>query len=171
MSEIEIPNIFRYKFSDSFIQILHEFSKIHQYDDRAAFKEAWTQWIADNDAEIKTETKRLIDLGYGGNVEGKMFKSSRYYFRNKSTEKREPAKRRQYIGMSPFLLAIMDEHISKTLNTKPADSFVEFCRLQASVLDEEVQYLLKKGIQDKDEINSKIKKTYKNRYFIAIKPN
>ena len=35
--------IFRYKFNDMFAEQLYEFSKIHQYDDRATFKEAWTE--------------------------------------------------------------------------------------------------------------------------------
>jgi hypothetical protein len=167
MSEIESRTIFRFKFTDEFTQILHEFSKIHQYDDRQTFKEAWTQWLEENDDQIKTETLRLTGLGYDGNIEEKMFKSSRYYFRTKSTEKKAPAQRRQYISMSPILLVAMDEHISKTIQTKPADSFLEFCRVNVELLDEEVQYLLKKGIQDKEEINYKIKKTYKNRYFMA----
>jgi len=38
-------NIFRYKFSDDFIQPLYQFSKIHQYDHRKDFKEAWNIWI------------------------------------------------------------------------------------------------------------------------------
>ena len=41
------PNIFRYKFSDDFIGELFKFSKIHQYDHRADFKEAWKIWLDD----------------------------------------------------------------------------------------------------------------------------
>ena len=37
-------NIFRYKFTDEFMEDLFKFSKIHQYDHRSVFKEAWIIW-------------------------------------------------------------------------------------------------------------------------------
>ena len=42
-------DIYRYKFTQPFMNELHNFSKIHQYDDRTMFKEAWTNWIVDYD--------------------------------------------------------------------------------------------------------------------------
>jgi hypothetical protein len=160
--------IFRYKFSDLFAEQLFEFSKIHQYDDRVTFKEAWTEWTEENDEVISAEIKRLTDLGYEGNILEKMFKSSRYYFRNKSTEKKTPVPRRPYIGVTQDLLDSIDDHISKTTLTKPAISFVEFCRENVEILQEEVKRLCVKGFKDPIEIRDKIKKTYKNRYFTLI---
>ena len=55
--------IFRYKFNDLFAEQLYEFSKIHQYDDRTTFKEAWTEWTEVNDELIDSEVKRLTELG------------------------------------------------------------------------------------------------------------
>ena len=160
--------IFRYKFNDLFAEQLYEFSKIHQYDDRATFKEAWTQWTEENNELIDSEVKRLTELGYEGNILEKMFKSSRYYFRKKSTEKKAPTQRRPYIGMTQDLLDSMDDHISRTLTIKPALSFIEFCRTNIEILQEEVKRLCSKGIKEPLEIKDKIKKTYKNRYFTII---
>jgi hypothetical protein len=160
--------IFRYKFNDLFAEQLYEFSKIHQYDDRTTFKEAWTEWTEVNDELIDSEVKRLTELGYEGNILEKMFKSSRYYFRKKSTEKKTPTPRRPYIGMTQDLLDSMDDHIFKTIKIKPAISFIEFCRTNVEILQDEVKRLCSKGIKEPLEVKDKIKKTYKNRYFTII---
>jgi hypothetical protein len=72
--------IFRYKFTQEFMDQLYQFSKIHQYDDRKSFKEAWLQWVIDNEELVGSEVTRLADLGYKGDIIDKMFKSGRYYF-------------------------------------------------------------------------------------------
>ena len=43
-----------------------------------------------------------------------------------------------------------------------------FCKENISLLKEEVTQLCKNGFTDSEEIKNKIKKTYKNRYFILI---
>jgi hypothetical protein len=83
---------------------LFKFSKIHQYDHRKDFKEAWEIWTENNDELIEDEIRRLNNFGYDGDVVDKMFKSARYYFRKKSTEKKEPRKRRSYVGIQSELL-------------------------------------------------------------------
>ena len=87
-------NIFRYKFTEEFTIELYKFSKIHQYDHRSDFKEAWNIWTEENEDLVDEEIRRLSNLGYDGDILDKMFKSARYYFRKKSTEKKEPQKRR-----------------------------------------------------------------------------
>jgi hypothetical protein len=98
-----------------------------------------------------------------------MYKSSRYYFRKKSTEKKAPTARRAYIGVTQDLLDCMDDHIAKSLNVKPELSFIEFCRENVLILQEEVKRLCDKGISQPAEIMNKVKKTYKNRYFTRMK--
>jgi hypothetical protein len=44
--------IYRYKFSDEFVEELYKFSKIHQYDDRDDFKEAWATWMKEQNELI-----------------------------------------------------------------------------------------------------------------------
>ena len=163
--------IFRYKFTDEFTNELFKFSKIHQYDHRKDFKEAWKIWLEENDLIVEEEVRRLANLGYDGDVVEKMFKSARYYFRKKSTEKKAPTKRRDYVGVNKVLLDAMDKHIRIGITTedfKPSDGFDEFCNNNKDLLREEVNTLCKNGLTDSTEIKNKIKKTYKNRYFLFI---
>ena len=78
---------YRFEFSKSFINELSRFSKVHQYDERHTYKKEWSTWKSDSGiAEImEMEKRRLEENGYIGNIEDKMFKSGRYYFRKKTT--------------------------------------------------------------------------------------
>jgi hypothetical protein len=165
-------NIYRYKFTESFMEELYKFSKIHEYDNRKDFKEAWQIWIEEQEDIIDAEVRRLINLGYQGNVMDKMFKSARYYFRKKKSENnKEPQKRREYQSVQKELLEQMDEHIKTNISNKdykPSEGFDQFCQENIDILKEEVSKLCKSGLTDSDEIKKKIKKTYKNRYFLFI---
>ena len=164
-------NIYRYKFTDDFTTELFKFSKVHQYDHRKDFKEAWEIWMEDNDELVNNEVRRLTNLSYDGDIIDKMFKSARYYFRKKSTEKKAPSERRDYVGTQKDMLDAMDSHIKSKINDdnyKPSDGFDEFCKSNMDLLKEEVSNLCKNGFTDSNEIKQKIKKTYKNRYFLII---
>jgi hypothetical protein len=165
-------NIYRYKFTQDFMDDLHKFSKIHQYDDRKVFKEAWESWIEENGELIQEEMERLENLNYDGDVLDKMFKRARYYFRKKSPKRPEPKNRRQYLSVQKDLLDAMDKHILKKMKEedyKPSDGFTDFCESSVNLLQEEVTRLVvEHGISDASLIKEKIKKTYKNRYFILV---
>ena len=166
--------IYRYKFTENFMEELYEFSKIHQYDERKDFKEAWKIWIEENEDIINNETLRLDNLGYKGNVIDKMFKSARYYFRNKSTDKKEPKQRRPYISVTRDLLNAMDNHIEKNMyneDYQPKTGFILFCKSNEAILIETLANVIEQGINDSEVIQDKIKKTYKNRYFILTQNN
>jgi hypothetical protein len=163
-------NIYRYKFTQEFMDELHKFSKIHQYDDRKSFKEAWDNWLEENDELVQDEVERLTNLNYEGDILDKMFKSARYYFKKKATSKPEPKNRRQYLSVQKDLLDAMDEHIMKNKSEpdyKPSDGFSDFCNTHIDLLKEEVvRLVVEHQINDVNIIKDKIKKTYKNRYFI-----
>ena len=166
--------IYRYKFSDDFIEELYKFSKIHQYDHRKDFKEAWELWIDENSNIIYHESTRLTELGYDGDILSKMFTSARYYFRKKGTEKKEPRMRCTYVGIQKELLDAMDNHINVNMNQswyKPSSGFTEFCKDNIELLRQEIELLIKFNIISADEIKTKIKKTYKNRYFMITNKN
>ena len=163
-----MTNIYRYKFTDDFTNELSNFSKVHQYDERKVFKEAWNTWVEENTELVDIEVRRLTNLNYDGDVLEKMFKSARYYFRKKSVEKKEPQQRRVYIGVQKELLDAMDDYISKNIVDKPSDGFEDFCKSNQTVIHDEINNLIQNDVTDVDEIHDKIKKTFKNRYFILI---
>lgn len=166
------PTIFRFKFEDQTIEALHYFAKVHQYDDRHAFKEAWQKWCEENMDIIRTETNRLTSLEYDGDVVDKMFKSVRYYYRKKSDEKTSPQKRKTYVGVTSTLIDAMNQHITMNMinkKYKPSNGFDDFCMVNKSLLQQEVNSLFQSGVQEPNEIKGKMKKTYKNRYFMIIK--
>jgi hypothetical protein len=161
--------IYRFKFIDEFMEDLYRFSKIHQYDSRQDFKEAWKIWAEDNSDIIESETNRITRLGYDGDVSDKMFKSARYYFRKKSSEKKEPQQRRQYINISRDILNAMDLHIKSNISNadyQPKTAFVSFCNNNVLLLKDAIKKIYEQGITNSQMIQEKIKKTYKNRYFM-----
>lgn len=168
-------NIYRFKFLEEFCQDLYEFSKVHQYDERKMFKESWTQWAEDNTNIIDSEVRRLTNLGYEGDILDKMFKSARYYYRKKGTEKKAPQERKVYKSVRKDILDAMDAHILRGLRNseefKPSVGFAAFCKEQTDLLKEEVTYLFSNGVTKHEDVQQKIKKTYKNRYFLKITEN
>ena len=80
--------IFRYKLSDDIMAIISQFAKIHQFDDRHAYKEAWARWLVDQQDTVEREVMRLQQLDYDGDIIDKMFKAGRYYFREKTAIKK-----------------------------------------------------------------------------------
>lgn len=167
-SNIQCPLIYRFKFTQEFMDILFQFSKVHQYDDRNSFKEAWSIWMEENENIVTSEIRRLTNLDYKGDICDKMFKSARYYYRKKGTKKNAPSDRRQYISSQKALIDAMDEHIKSNL-CKPSEGFEEFCKSHLELLKDEVNHMVKNGLRDHTEIKGKIKKTYKNRYFLFKK--
>lgn len=162
---------YRFKFSGCFTDIMYRFSKIHQYDDRHAFKEAWEQWTETHESEVTNEINRLRFLGYDGDINDKMYKSARYYFRKKRPSPITQTKRKQYVQISRELLLAMDEHIIRGLTNghlKPQDGFLNFCETHMELVQEAVTGLYKSGMTNSDELHMKIKKTYKNRYSIIV---
>jgi len=161
--------IYRFKFTELFMEQLYNFSKIHQYDERKDFKEAWKNWTEENSSIIDEEMRRLLNLGYDGDVLDKMFKSARYYFRKKSTEKKEPKQRRQYISVNKELLDAMDKHIEENIYNKdyqPKTGFIKFCNDNEKTVKETISKIFEQGVKESQIIEDKIKKTYKNRYFM-----
>ena len=81
--------VLRFEFSGPLIERLNDFVIVHNYDDRNTYKEAWTAWLAHHEiaALIQAEVARLNALGYTGDVVDKLFKSGRYYFRDKAKTK------------------------------------------------------------------------------------
>lgn len=160
-------NIFRYKFSDEFMELLFQFSKMHQYDDRKVFKESWKTWTEEQEMHVNKEIKRLDELNYPGDKLDKMFKSARYYFRKKSTTEKEPKERKKYTKIQKNLLQAMDTHINANIRDKPSYGFLQFCEKNKELIKAEIIQMLKEKMTD-ESIQEKLKKTFKNRYYTCI---
>jgi len=170
---VTTSNIFRYKFDSSIVDIINTFATTHKYDDSSQFRDEWDEFIKDNKASIDREKRRLTNAGYTGDINNKMYKSARYYFKNKSTEKKKSKQRRKYVTLSKGLLADMDRHISTVAfrqEMKPAHAYNNFISdaTYSEKLDDAIQKMLDNDWKE-PAAESKLKKTYKNRYFIQQK--
>ena len=164
----EVLPVFRFKLLPETINELNNFAKIHKYDTREDFKEAWEEWLDAYDEIVENEEKRLKSSGYKGDVIDKMYKSVRYYYRKKPLSKQEPSKRKRYLSIGKNILKAMDQHINENYKIEsytPAVGYNEFCNEYIELLREHVEEMSKLENIDSKQISDKIKKTYKNRYF------
>jgi len=150
---------YRYEFSKSFCEILEQFAKLHKYDDRKVFKDAWLIWAEENQEWIGRECDALRTSGYTGDALDKMFKSARYYFRKKSVIEKDKSPRKAYTKMDSTLLKEMDAYIQEHFDVKPHDCYAQFC----AIFSEELAIGMREFGEDK------LKKTFKNRRSIIQK--
>lgn len=162
--------VYRYKLSPEIMDKITVFAKIHQHDSRQDYKESWDEWY--NNQDFEREELRLKQLGYNNDFEDKLFKAGRYYFRKKDLHsKQKEQKRRDYINVNYDVLTAMDTHIKTNMNNKgysPADGFNKFCEENKILLKEEILRMMDLPINN-DLISNKIKKTYKNRFYLINK--
>jgi len=165
---------FRFNFSENFNQQLEYFSKIHKDDDRFDFKEYWDEWIENNEELIDCEKKRLKCIGYEGDVMNKMYVSARYYFRKKNVinyENKNKNQRCDRVTINKEILNLMDEHIKENKlnkNYTPKIGYEEFIKENNLIIESEIINLLN-FIDDRNNIEKKIKKTYKNRFYLICR--
>ena len=170
--DIMKPATFRFKFTNEFQEELNAFAKLHRFDNRADFKDAWEKWTQNNETLVEKECGILKSAGYKGLPINKMYKSARYYFRTKKDEKNEPKKRRTYVSLASEMIILMDEHLMESLRNadfKPSIAFDTFCEKFTKEISDEITRLYTQKNLNKSEISEKFKKTYKNRYFQKIK--
>ena len=176
-------NTFRFKIDPDLVEILTRFAYEHQFDSRKDFKEAWNLWVEANQKEINTEKSRIEEMNYKGNIEEKLFKAVRYYYRKKiSIEKLEEKEveekeniKRDYICFQTCFLETIDNHIKEKVKDKhysPAKGYDNFCEINTDLIKKEIFYLLEENKYLKNyDIIQKIKKAYKNRYYQIKKCN
>lgn len=163
-------SIYRYKLSSDIYEIIIAFAKLHQYDDRKDYKEAWKLLVEVQTVEFAAEKERLHKQGYKGDVLDKMYKSGRYYFKEKSSRSDTKPRREKAsstIKLSKRILETMDTHLKSTNRpVKPSEGFDQFCRDHVEVINQEVEMV---GVLEEELLLSKLKKSYKNRYFTIQK--
>ena len=184
-----ILQTFRFTFTNEVTEQLSIFAQVYQYDERKAFKEAWKNWIEEDEIKpmIMAEINRLETIGFTGDVVDKMFKSVRYYYRKKSNEPTVQPQRKVYESMPQTVLVQMDEYITNQITEhvkekkqyndnivsisriSPAKSFDNFCNENKTMILDMVreQQQPDNPITNEmvEEIITKLKKTYKNRFY------
>ena len=161
--------IYRFNFSEEVNDAIAQFAQVHKFDDRTTYKENWSEWSETNNDLIEKEARRLDELGYKGNIDEKMFKAGRYYFRTKDKSKKEPATRKSYISMSKNIITLMDQDIETNMSNNdftPANGYITFCETYQELINQEFEIMTNKTSLSNKDFLSKIKKTYKNRHFI-----
>jgi hypothetical protein len=180
----------RYTYSEEVVEQLSSFAKVHEYDGRKEFKEAWQKWMEEPDVKnlIGSEVSRLTANGLSGDIFDRMYKSARYYYRKKGGEVvNEPTTRKEYEGLPRSVLKTIDDYIYSEINRNiletekgdnhiititAAKSFTTYCKLHYDVISD----LLPPMNDDEDKVNKnmrdelkkvtdRLKKTYKNRFY------
>lgn len=166
-------HIFRFNFSVEMLEKLNRFTRVNNYLDISDYKSKWEDWIKENEEIINEEEQRLKNLGYKGDIYSKMYKSARYYLRKKpvksNTNEKTKQNRRKYISISKVLLSTMDNYIKENLSVseiiKPSEQYQVFIDKYSDLINRECSDLNNIELS-KDDIEFKIKKTYKNRYYL-----
>lgn len=163
---------YRYKFSKEILDCMKPFSKIHAYDNKNTFKEAWDIWMREHADIVQQETTRLTILGYVGDIPLKMYKSVRYYYAKLSDKKKTPNKRRKYISVNRLILNKMNTHIKTNApdpTYKPSKGFTHFMEENYYEVMKEQEKIQKNHNLNNEDVTDKFKKTYKNQYYIYKK--
>jgi hypothetical protein len=162
-------NVYRFKIGEVLNGEIASFARVHRFDDRVSYKEAWAEWVDANQELIEREARRLQESGYTGDVLDKLYKSGRYYYRSRPTVLPPPVERRQYTRVSSDFIKCVDQHVDMHFDNpdvSPSAGFDDFCKRCAVELGVEVELLTKRGLTDPAEVATKLKKCYKNRYFM-----
>lgn len=183
---------FRFEFTSEIMELIKRFAIVHQYDERKIYKEQWSKWFETQKEILEREITRMIDLGYEGDVHDKMFKAGRYYFRKRNIKEEkqkgnkheivaqaaaatatEYANTRTYITMEPVILKSMDTHILNAFKDekelKPEICYKHYCINNEDLLRKEIIRMLNENDMEGKELSEKIKKTYKNRYYMLTR--
>ena len=149
--------VYRFTFSDAIVNELYQLNRIHQFSDKQVYKEAWESWRNSNKELIENETNRLHNLGYKGDVLGKMYHTSRYYIRNQFIKEKPEKKttRKTRTSIPKPLLREMDEHIKAHSTEKPIQAYHHYQRTYGDYL----------------EMDQDLHKAYMNRYYVIKQKN
>lgn len=170
IKETTSTSVYRYKLQPHIVMAVTRFAKMHQHDKRRDYKDAWKLWCEEESGMIEREVNRLVNMGYDGDVVDKMYKAGRYYFRTKTNQDKEPKKRRHYVSMDASILEAMDEHIANHYEDDdftPANGYDWFVNQYTTMLMSEIKRLVDEEPElQASYISNKVKKTYKNRYYL-----
>lgn len=168
------PRVYRFKFCKDVLSALTEFSSHHQDSTRIEFQDEWEKWLTENKELVDGEERRLVNMGFEGNISEKMYKSARYYYTKKAktpSEAKAPVRRREYVKLNKEMLSMIDAHLETGLTDnkatfKPSHGYNDFISTHNAEYESEVSRLLATSDLSRKDAEDKMKKTYKNRYYV-----
>ena len=168
---------FRYDFTEEVGNILKDFSDKHESESGKEFQKSWNIWIVTDEIEsiLKEECNRLLNDGYKDDVWDKMYKSARYYYKKKTKkEKIIKDKIKHTNRFSTIFLKTMDDAIKQQLNREIEEmnqitisqpkSYANYCNSNKENLLNEFKRIRQEKGSIPDDIDIKLRKTYKNRF-------
>ena len=155
-------NVYRFKLSDSILDKMKYFGKLHQFDDRKDFKEAYDEWFIAEKEDIDRELRRLQQWGYDGDLKKKMYRSIRYYFNKKNqtlvSEMKKDTKteqvKRPYRRLPIEIQSRISNKLSNAYDDKPSELFEKFVQENPDIFE---------NCSEEDKV--RIKKSFKNIHF------
>lgn len=173
--------IYRFKFSNDLLEKITDFSKKNKDTSCKIFRHNLDNFIIENRGLINKEKEIYDDYGYKGDIVDKIYRSARYYFKNKESKKtiknnniidnsNKPAntQKRKYIKRDEKFVEAVHEHVLSAVrqNIKPAIAFSQFIEHEKYKHLYQKEYRRVNTILEDDKATlAKIKKTYKNIYF------
>jgi hypothetical protein len=170
---------YHFNMCDEMIHYIDYFATLHKNDDRKVFKEEWQKWIQTEVIAnlFESETNRLKKEGYIGNIVDKLYHSARYYYRKKPNNENkdsEEKKRKKYELMDPTILNNIEKHILSQVR----EHIVDIKQVENKIIthcDISPANAYKKFLETNPDLSgdetyfAKLKKTYKNRFFVIRK--
>ena len=190
---VNTVSTYRFKYTPQFQRMLHDFASKHADLPKKEFDACFKDWCDNNRRYVTREYNHLVNQGYNRDFQQKMYLSVRYYFRNKSGkskgngegkgegegEGKEMGKKKsklKYVRLADELKILMKQHIydNRGINKSPKEMFGLFYNSD----NDEIQKFLKSEtakLQENEysekDILFRIKKMYKNLYFVALRNN
>tara|TARA_Y100000591_G_C21852886_1_gene712838 strand:+ start:540 stop:1040 length:501 start_codon:yes stop_codon:yes gene_type:complete len=163
---------YRYNFTEDFQEKLKLFAIKHSNDYIDDFRINFESWCKENEDEITCQELILCRMGYNGDFSNKMFKSARYYLKNKKGDKKVAKERKKYTVKNDMLLCAIKEHIANLNNVmQPKLAYKDFMENNIDIIERVKDKLILNEDYDEKSALNKIKKIYKNKYFIIKKKN
>ena len=107
--------IHRFKCSPELNQEIMNFSEIHKFDIDETLAEHFKDWMERHKELIEREEDFLKRHEYEDKIEGKIFKSIKYYYIKKFTEKQEhkKTKRKEIQKIDPEMMRAIKEDLTR----------------------------------------------------------
>lgn len=141
--------IHRFKCSPELNQEIMNFSEIHKFDEDETLAEHFKEWMERHTELIEREEAFLRRHDYDDKIESKIFKSIKYYYIKKYTEKSETkkTKRKEAQKIDPLIMKAIKDDLTRQFGLdpdfKPSSTYEAF----------------------KTTDDPMIKKSYKNQYY------